>query len=137
MTSLRDLVHSTPECATALAEKDCDTLVELMNNLHPRTKPSTVSIGNGTVLDVLGFAAGTTFLASIFDNQQYRFVVPLLEQGRLEIFNQTAQQAIQSFVPSLLTQEQANKLLALGFVTYPYDVVEMHEALFYPDGTEK
>lgn len=135
MTSLRDLVHANPQCADALAAKDCDELARLMS--VGRVRANSREIGNGTILEVLGLATGNVVLDLINGNADYRHVKPLIEQGRLLIGSPLAQATVQSLVPAVLTQTQADALCALGLAPYPYTAQELAAALFNADGTEK
>jgi hypothetical protein len=135
--SLRDAVHANPACASALAAKDCDAIAAIMNETAVRTRPTATTLGNGTVLEVLGIPDGNTFLDFLNTTQDFRYVKPLLEQGRLEIGKTIVQQVIQSLVPAVLTQTNADKLCAVGIEPDPYTAEELHDALFNADGTEK
>jgi hypothetical protein len=108
-----------------------------MNTVSPRTKASNAVIGNGSVLVTLGVADGNTFLDAINNNANFRYVKPLLEQGRLEIGSALVQATVRSMVPAAISQENADKLCALGVDSWPYTAAEMHEALFNADGSEK
>jgi hypothetical protein len=136
-TSLRDAVHAYPACAEALAAKDCDMLASIMNAGSTRTRSSGAMIGNGTVLEMLGVADGNAFLDVINNNADFRYVKPLLEQGRLEIGSALVQATVQSLVPTAISVDNANKLCALGKAPWPYTSAELHEALFNADGSEK
>jgi hypothetical protein len=133
--ALRAAVHANPSCAEALAAKDCDALAGIMS--VGRKRASNREIGNGTVLEVLGIVAGNALLDELNSNQNYRHVKPLLEQGRLLIGTPLVQATVRSFVPTTLTQAQADALCALGLEDDPYSATDMHEALFNPDGTQK
>jgi hypothetical protein len=135
MTSLRDHVHADQRCAAALAAKDCAELARLMS--VARVRANSREIGNGTILEVLGLATGNVVLDLINGNADYRHVKPLIEQGRLLIGSPLAQTTVQSLVPAVLTQAQADALCALGLEPHPYTAQELAEALFNPDGTEK
>ncbi len=80
-----------------------------------RVKPNTKEIGNGTILEKLGLTLGTTVLDIISTTPSYKYVIPLLEQGRLLIGTTIAQDAVQSFVTAaVLTQEQADSIKNIG-----------------------
>lgn len=135
MTSLRDQVHADPRCVAALTAKDCTELARLMS--VGRVRANTREIGNGTILEVLGLGTGNQVLDLINGNADYRYVKPLIEQGRLLIGSPLAQDTVQSLVPAVLTQQQADALCALGLEPHPYTAQDLAEALFNPDGTEK
>lgn len=80
-----------------------------------RRRANTREIGNGAILDVLGLDAGSALLDVINNEPVFRHVKPLVEQGRLAIGSPAVQATIQSFVPLLLTQDQADALIAIGY----------------------
>lgn len=102
------------KCDPALiASRDFDAIAAAVN--IGRTKPSHREIGNGTVLEVLGLSAGNALLDVINTAPDFRHVKPLVEQGRLIVSSPLVQATVQSLVPSVLTQQQADSLCALGF----------------------
>lgn len=135
MISLRDQVHADPRCAAALAARDCNELARLMS--VGRTRATTREIGTGTILEVLGLEVGNVLLDLIGSEPIYRHVKPLIDQGRLLIGSPLAQETVRSLVPAVLTSAQAEALCALGLEPSPYTALELAEALFYPDGSEK
>lgn len=100
-----------------------------------RAKPAATEIGNGTILEVLGLQLGTAVLDVIYATTTYKYVKPLLEQGRLKIGSDVAQAAVQAFVPGMLTQEQADKLKALGTTPDPISEFDVRRTLYAEDGT--
>ena len=122
------LAEIQAKCSAGLiASRDHDAIAAAVN--AGRTKPSTVEIGNGTILEVLGLTLGTTVLDVINSTPAYKYVVPLLTQGRLQIGSALAQGAVQAFVPALLTQEQADSLKALGHMPDPVTAQQVSDAL--------
>jgi hypothetical protein len=133
---LRAAARANPECAAALAARDCATLAALLS--PGRTRANAREIGNGTILDTLGLAAGTAFLDVITNDAQFRYVKPLIEQGRLLIGSALVQQTVQGFAATgVLTQAQADSLCALGQEPDPVTPQEVAAALFNPDGSER
>lgn len=94
-------------------------------------------IGNGTILAILGITAGNKLLDELNSNAQYRYVKPLIEQGRLILSSDLVKQSLQSMVPSIITQEDADKLIAAGLEPSPVSASEVHSALYHPDGSLK
>lgn len=135
--ALRAAARANAACAEALAGRDIDDLARILS--VDRTRPSSREIGNGMILDTLGVAAGNQLLDHIATSDELRHVRPLLEQGRLVIGAQLAQDALQSFVqlPGVLSQADADKLCALGIEPDPLTPQDVAEALYNPDGTEK
>lgn len=58
--TLRDEILSRPDCAAALAERDCGALAAILS--VGRVKTVDKPIGYGTVLEALGADAGAAFL---------------------------------------------------------------------------
>ncbi len=94
-----------------------------------RTRPSTSTIGNGTVLEVLGLETGNALLDVIYAEPTFRHIRPLLEQGRLIVGAAIVRGAIQAMVPAVLTQTDADKLLALGIEPDPVSVQAIVQAM--------
>ena len=112
MTLLEEI---TAKCdASLIASRDHQAIADVVN--VGRTKASAVEIGNGTILELLGLTLGTQVLDVINNTPAYKYVVPLLEQGRLQVGSTVVQAAVQAFVPALLTQAQADSLKSLGVV---------------------
>lgn len=99
-----------------------------------RTRPNQREIGNGTVLEALGLAAGNAFLDVINNDTNFRHVKPLLEQGRLLIGASLVAATVQAFVPGVLTQAQADALLALGRDADPIHINTVSDALNAAEG---
>lgn len=108
------LTEITAKCDPALiASRDYDAIAAAVN--VGRKKQSGREIGNGTILEVLGLTAGNALLDVVYNAPDFRYVKPLIEQGRLIIGSPLVQATVQSLVPSVLTQPQADLLCALGF----------------------
>lgn len=94
-----------------------------------RVKANTREIGNGTILETLGMTAGNALLDVINNVADFRYVKPLVEQGRLVVGSALVQATVQSLVPSVLTQPQADSLKALGQSPDPVDITAVAQAL--------
>lgn len=94
-----------------------------------RTRPSKLEIGKGTVLTTIGLAAGNSFLDVIDNTADFRHVRGLLMDGRLIVSAPLVMGTIQSFVPAVLTQAQANALLALAVIPNPASEQECSVAM--------
>jgi hypothetical protein len=85
--ALRDEILSRPDCADALARRDCGELAALLS--VGRTKVIDYSIGYGTVLEVLGAEAGAAFLDGLTDlaaaSSPVKWALKLLDLGELNI----------------------------------------------------
>lgn len=133
---LRAAARANPACSAPLAAKDCAALALILS--VDRTRPSATEIGYGTILEVIGIAAGNQLIDFIKGNPDLRHVVPLLEQGRLRIGSPVTQAAVQSFVAAdAVSQADADKLCALGCEPDPLTPQDVALALFHPDGSEK
>lgn len=131
MTLLEEIrAKCTPEL---LATRDHQAIADTVN--INRTKPTPLEIGNGTILEVLGLPLGTAVLDVIYSTANYKYVVPLLEQGRLKIGSSVAQTAVQAFVPAMLTQEQADSLKNLGKQPDHITEFDVRKTLYTEDGT--
>jgi hypothetical protein len=100
-----------------------------------RTSPNTREVGNGTILEVLGFAVGNALLDLIYNEPSYRYVKPLLEQGRLIVSSNlvmgTLTQLIGVQIAAGVTFSQANfdAVAALGMSPAPVTVQDVAAAL--------
>lgn len=79
-----------------------------------RTVTVATEIGVGAILETIGVAAGNSLLDYIMSAADFRHIRPLLEQGRLRIDSPLVIAILGSFVPALLTAEQAAALVGLG-----------------------
>lgn len=123
------------KCSAALiASRDFDGISAGVN--AGRVKPSTREIGNGTILEVLGLATGNALLDVINTVPDFRYVKPLVEQGRLVASAPLVQATVQSLVPmGVLTQAEADALCAQGFDPDPVTAAQVNQALVSDDGT--
>jgi hypothetical protein len=99
-----------------------------------RVKPGTLEIGNGTILQTLGLTAGNNLLDFIHANNQFRYVTPLLDQGRLIIGSSLVQSTLQSLVPAVLVQADCDKLCALGQMPDPVSQADIDRACWGDSG---
>ena len=79
-----------------------------------RTIPKKTSLGEGTILEVLGITAGNAFLDVIDTVPDYRHVRKIVARGDFDMSTSVSQAGVQALVPSVLTQEQADALMNLG-----------------------
>lgn len=90
-----------------------------------RVQLTATEIGNGTILAELGIDAGNQLLDAIYLTPAFKYVVPLLEQGRLDIGSPVTQAALDMLaVGGACTQADAEKLKALAVKPAP---VTAHE----------
>ena len=121
--------------AELIASRDCNEIARIMS--IGVTKFNSKEIGNGTVLAVLGIESGNVLLDEINTNPAYRYVKPLIEQGRLLIGSTLVQQVLQSMVGTILTQSQADNLCNVGKSAHTYTAQDVEYILYNPDGSEK
>lgn len=95
-----------------------------------RTKTVHTEIGNGMVLATLGLASGNALLDAIYNTPDFRYVKPLLEQGRLDISTPLASGALDGLAGAgVITQDEANAIKALAIVPDPVSVQDVAKAL--------
>ena len=127
MATLLDEIQA--KCSPALiASKQHGEIAALVS--MGRTRPSTREIGNGTILEVLGLAAGNAMLDAINGMPDFRHVKPLVEQGRLIIGSPLVAASLSAFVAgNVITQADADKLLAIAVEPAPVSVGEVVKAM--------
>ena len=122
--------------AELIASRDCHAIAEAVSG--GRTKPSNVMIGNGTIIAALNdLTAANALLDVLHTDLRFKYVVPLLDQGRLIVSDTMVVQTLQAFVPSILTQVQADKLIAIASVPDPVSIQDVADALYNADGSMK
>jgi hypothetical protein len=103
-----------------------------------RTKPNKKEIGHGSILETVGLTTGNQILDAITATPSYKYVKPLLEQGRLIASSPLVASAVDSLVTAgLLTQDQGTALKALGLDPDPVSELDVRKAIFADDGTLK
>ncbi|HEY9702828.1 MAG TPA: hypothetical protein V6C58_10295 [Allocoleopsis sp.] len=97
MTTLYEEIVSkcTPE---QIAEKNYHTIAQIVSVGRTRSVPRTGEVGYGTVLETLGITMGNALLDFINANPAFKYVKPLLEQGRLILESALVQQTLTSLV---------------------------------------
>ena len=94
-----------------------------------RTHLVPTEVGNGTILEVLGLGVGNALMDVINSETNFRHVKPLVEQGRLRLDTALVRATLQSLVPALLTQTQANSLLVRAEAPNPISVSVVSDTL--------
>jgi hypothetical protein len=133
--TLRDEIMA--KCSPELiASRDCHAIAAVVS--EGRTGPNKLEIGNGTIITALqDLAVANALLDVLHTDVRFKYVVPLLDQGRLIIGDPLVKAVINGFVPSILTQEQADRLIALGVEPKPVMMEEVANALYNADGSMK
>ena len=124
-TLLQEITANVPP--DVLATRNTQAITDALN--ATRSKPSGLQVGKGTILETIGLAAGNAFLDVIDTQPDFRHVRGLVAEGRLIISSPLVMATIQSLVPAVLTQAQANALLALATVPEPVSVQEVIAAM--------
>lgn len=107
---IRDAIAADPALQALAAAGSIGTIAATLS--EGRTKLAPTEVGNGTILEVLGLTVGNALLDVINTAPDFRYVKPLVEQGRLRLDAPLTIAALQSLVPSVLTQAQADALVA-------------------------
>ena len=97
-----------------VASGDYQAIADALNS--GRTKPQSTAIGKGTIIGVLGMAAGNAFLDVIDNEPNYRHIKDIIKNESFDVSLPVSQGGIDAMVPAVLTQEQADALKALGTV---------------------
>jgi hypothetical protein len=114
--------------ATGLPLDDHGAIAEALS--VGRTKRVTTEIGNGKILETIGLAAGNALLDAIHNIPDFKYVVPLLEQGRLDISSDVSRAALDMLaLGGACSQDDADKLKALAVVPDPVTSQEVTKAL--------
>ena len=101
-----------------------------------RTKPSKYPIGNGDVIETIGLDAANVLLDAVNATSSYRYVVHLLTDGKLDSSSALFVQAIGLLVAGgVLSQENGDKLIALGKTADVVDEYDVRCAIFNDDGS--
>lgn len=126
--TLRDEILSRPDCADALARRDCGELAALLS--VGRTKVIDYSIGYGTVLEVLGAEAGSAFLdgltALAATSSPVKWALKLLDRGELNIGAAATQQQLDMLASvGVIPVDVAEALKNLAVVDDPYSIQDV------------
>lgn len=117
--TLRDEILSRPDCADALAIRDCGALAEILS--AGRTKLIERNVGYGTVMDTLGAEAGAAFLDGLTDlattSSPVKWALKLLDRGELNIGAPATQAQLDALAAGgAFPQAVADALKALAVV---------------------
>lgn len=124
--TLLDEIQS--KCTTALiASRDYEAIAAAVS--AGRTKPSGLMIGKGLVIEALGLTAANAFIDVIDSVADFRHVKGLLTTATLNISSPLVMTTVQSFVPAVLTQAQADTLLAMGVANDPVSASRIATAM--------
>lgn len=100
-----------------------------------RVKFVPTDAGNGTILEALGVAGGNALLDVLMGDANFRYIKPLLEQGRLRLDSALVRGTLQSLVPSVISQVQADALIARAQAPDPVSELDVRKAIWNDDGS--
>ncbi len=136
--TLREEILSRPDCADALARRDCGELAALLS--VGRTKVIDYSIGYGTVLEVLGAEAGSAFLdgltALAATSSPVKWALKLLDRGELNIGAAATQEQLDALATAgVMPQTVADALKGLAVVSEVVTAQDVARVCWSDDGT--
>lgn len=113
--------------------KDHDLIAKHLSST--RTKIVKTEVGNGLILDTVGLDIGNTLLDLFYTDTAFRYVKPLLEQGRLDISSPLARATLDRLVGILpgFEQQHADAIKALAEVP---DTITALEVAMILDGVK-
>lgn len=114
---IRAAIAASPELQALAAAGSTQGIADALSVGRTRFVPT--EIGNGTILEVLGLAKGNALIDIINTQPDFRHVKPLVEQGRLRLDTMLVRATLQSLVPAVLTQAEADALVARAKVPDP------------------
>lgn len=120
-------IAASPELQALAAAGDTQGIADVLS--VGRTKFVPTEIGNGTILEVLGLAKGNALIDLINTHTDFRHVKPLVEQGRLRLDTVLVRATLQSLVPAVLTQGEADALVSRATTLDPVTHTEVGAAL--------
>ena len=118
-----------------VAARDYQAIAAALNVGRVRATPT--AIGKGSIIGVLGMAAGNAFLDVIDNVADYRHVKDIIRNGAFDVSLPVSKYGIDAMVPAVLTQVEANALKALGEVPDPVTAAEGEVAIKNPYGSNK
>jgi hypothetical protein len=138
--TLHDEITTRPDCATALAARDCGELARILS--IGRTKLVERNVGYGTVMETLGADNGAAFLdgltAVAATSSPVKWALKLLDRGELNIGAAATQAQLDALAAGgVMPQAVADTLKALALWPDVVTPPEVADAVFNPDGSLK
>lgn len=131
--ALIDDIRALP--ADLLATRDT---AQIAAALPPVSRLVPTEIGNGTVLETLGLAVGNALLDVLYNAPDFRYVKPLLEQGRLRIDAPPARAALDGIAAAGIAAgfgaAQAEAIKALADAVTPADEMTVRRVCWSDTG---
>lgn len=130
--TLHDEILSRPDCADALAIRDCGALATILST--GRTKLIERDIGYGTVMDTLGADNGAAFLDGLTalsaNSSPVKWALKLLDRGELNIGAPATQTQLDALVAGgAVPKAVADALKALAIVPDTVTAQDVQTAL--------
>lgn len=126
--TLHDEITTRPDCAAALAARDCGELARILS--VGRTKLIERNVGYGTVMEALGADNGAAFLdgltAVAATSSPVKWALKLLDRGELNIGAAATQSQLDALVTAgVMPQAVADALKGLAIVDDPYSIQDV------------
>lgn len=126
--ALRDEILSRPDCAAALAARDCGELARILS--VGRTKLIERNVGYGTVMEALGADNGAAFLdgltAVAATSSPVKWALKLLDRGELNIGAAATRGQLDALAAGgVMPQAVADALKGLAIVDDPYSIQDV------------
>ena len=130
--TLHDEILSRPDCADALARRDCGELAALLS--VGRTKVVDLNIGYGTVLEAIGAENGAAFLdglaAVAASSGPVKWALKLLDRGELNIGAAATQSQLDALASAgVMPQAVADALKGLAVSPDEITASQVQQAL--------
>lgn len=126
-----EIIERVPQAVRDM--RDTSTIADALN--VGRTRPTMREIGNGLVLETLGFGVGNAVLDIVASDEMLRHVRPLLRDGRLVASSQLVANWFDGLVAaSIVTRDQADAVIALGYEPAPVSEVDVRRACWSDAG---
>lgn len=128
---IRQAIAESPTLTNLLP--DSQAIADAMS--EGRTRPSDTEIGVGLILATIGLASGNALLDALYATPDFRYVKPLLEQGRLQVSSPLVAAALAGMVQAeVITQPEADALAALGQEPDPVSEIDVRRAIWSDNG---
>ncbi len=112
--ALKTYIEGDADFAQWIAD-GCDGLIAKAINARTTTGYKETEIGIGLILETIGVSSGNNLLDAIKATPDFRYVWPLLEQGRLRLDSPVTLGALDMLVGgNVITQAESDALKALA-----------------------
>lgn len=135
---LREDILGNPDCADALAKRDCDELARIASIGRKRLKHTNVGVGSILTVMDNGGAFLDALVAMGATDRNIHWSLVLLERGALDLGVQKLQDQLTLMaqgLPAFAAGIEA--FMALGYEPDPVTKEQVGAALYNPDGSIK